>query len=479
MKLLKELVGECAYPDVKITSLCHESQSAKEGSLFFCLRGVKSDGHEYAADAVARGASAVVCEHALDINCPQVVVPSARAAFARAAAAFYGYPSRGLKMYGITGTNGKTTTSYVLAEILREAGEEVGLIGTNCIRYCGKSIPASLTTPDPVELSRTLYEMKSAGVTSVVMEVSAHALALDKTDGITFDVAGFTNLSRDHLDFFGNMKDYGAAKAKLFVGGKSKCVAINVDDPFGKKLLSVTDARKLAYGAENPADVFGIDLSMSAEGLKYIINITDDIGEVKFALPGKFNMYNTLCAATMAKLGGADTASILRGIRALRRVDGRYNVINAEKFSIIIDFAHTDDGLGNIITSVREFAPARIITVFGCGGNRDRTKRAAMGNVAARLSDIVVITSDNPRDEDPKAIIADVYEGIPPEKKTKTYTLPVRTDAIDFACGMAEDGDIVIVAGKGAERVQEIKGIKYDYNDEDYIMKLLQSGKIS
>lgn len=474
---LAELVRNCPseYAHIEITSICHAADQAEKGSLFFCLAGAQSDGHAYAAKAAERGAAAVVCMRAVNAACPQIRVENTRAAFAYAASAFYGHPSRALRLFGITGTNGKTTTSYVLAEILREAGEEVGLIGTNCIRYGGIMEPAVLTTPDPLELHGAFARMRKAGVTCVVMEVSAHALALDKTDGIVFDAVGFTNFSQDHLDYFGTMERYGAAKRKLFRAGAARSAAVNADDAFGQELLRTAEIPMLAYGKDNPADVFGIDLNMSAEGLTYVINAEDDIGEVKFALPGRFNMYNTLCAAAMAKLAGVELPAILQGIRSVRRVDGRFNIINTAKFSIIIDFAHTDDGLRNIITSVREFAPARILTVFGCGGNRDTAKRSAMGRVASELSDVAVITSDNPRDEDPEKIIADVLCGVSPSRKAQVYTEPDRRKAIVSALGMAERGDIVLIAGKGAERYQEIKGIKYEYNDEDYIMQLLQS----
>ncbi|MDE6397690.1 MAG: UDP-N-acetylmuramoyl-L-alanyl-D-glutamate--2,6-diaminopimelate ligase, partial [Clostridiales bacterium] len=427
----------------------------------------------YAAQAAANGAAAVVCERTVDAACPQICVEDTRTAFAYAAAAFYGHAHRKLKLFGITGTNGKTTTSYILAEILREAGENVGLIGTNCIRYGDVCEPAALTTPDPVQLHAAFARMCAAGATAVVMEVSAHALALRKTAGIVFDVAGFTNLSQDHLDYFGNMLAYGNAKRKLFCAAAAKCAAVNADDPFGREILRQASIPVLGYGYDGPADVFGIDLAMSAEGLQYIINLADDIGTVKFALPGRFNMYNTLCAAAMAKLAGINTETILRGIRRLKRVDGRYNVINAARFSVIIDFAHTDDGLKNIITSVREFAQARVLTVFGCGGNRDRTKRAAMGRVASSLSDITVLTSDNPRDEDPADIISDALCGVPPERRDFVYTEPDRKKAIALAFSLAQKGDVVLVAGKGAERYQEIKGIKHAYNDEEYIMEIL------
>lgn len=473
--ILEQCPAECG--DAEIADLCHEADKATAGSLFFCLAGSKADGHDYAAQAAQNGCVAIVCERAVQATCPQIRVANTREAFARAAAAFYGHPSRKLKTYGITGTNGKTTTSYILAEILREAGENVGLIGTNCIRYGDVCEPSVLTTPDPVQLHAALSRMILAGVTAVVMEVSAHALALEKTAGIVFDGVGFTNLSQDHLDYFKDMETYARAKKRLFTPKNAKCAVVNADDPFGRTLLGEAKIPTLSYGRNNPADVFGIDLSMSAEGLSYVINIADDIGEVKFALPGSFNMYNTLCAAAMAKQAGVLLPAILRGIRSVKRVDGRYNIINTAKFSVIIDFAHTDDGIKNILTSVREFAPARILTVFGCGGNRDRSKRAAMGRVASLLSDVTVLTSDNPRDEDPQAIIDDALQGVPRERRDSVYTEPDRKKAIVLAFSQAQEGDIVVVAGKGAEKYQEIKGVKYAYNDEEYILGLLQDGR--
>ncbi len=478
---LKNLIGSVSpeYGDIHISDICHDADKVSSGSLFVCLSGSRHDGHDFAVIAAQKGAAAIVGEKELDVSCPYIKTDNARKTFALACAAFYGNPAKSLKMYGITGTNGKTTTAYVLAEILKKAGEEVGLIGTNCIEYCGHSEPAVLTTPDPMELNDSLCKMKNCGVTAVVMEVSAHALALYKTAGIVYDAVGFTNLSQDHLDYFSDMETYGNAKKRLFTPENAKCAAINADDKFGRLLISEANIPVLSYGKENPADVFGINVNMSAEGLSYVINIADDIGEVKFALPGRFNMYNTLCAAAMAHLSRIKLKDILAGIRSLKRVDGRFNVINTSTFSIIIDFAHTDDGLGNIITSVREFAPERIITVFGCGGNRDKSKRAVMGRAASTLSDITVITSDNPRDEDPEAIIKDVLGGVPSDRLGSVYTNADRREAIKLAFKLATGGDIVIVAGKGAEKYQEIKGIKYPYNDEEYIMRLLQNRSVN
>ena len=473
-------ISELIETEIKaeVTGIAFSSDTVKAGDLFFCLKGSAFDGHDFAALAVEKGAAAVVCEREVDVSVPCLLVPDARLAFAKAASAFYGNPAKKLKTFGITGTNGKTTTAYILAEILRQAGERVGLIGTNCVQYGEVYRAANLTTPDPLELYATLADMVNAGITSVVMEVSAHALALQKTAGIRFTVAGFTNLSQDHLDYFGEMESYARAKAKLFTASMACRAVLNADDPFGRSLIQSCALPVLSYGTQNPADVFGIDLKMSAEGLSYLINAEDDIGRVKFALPGRFNMYNTLCAATMAHAVGVGLKDILRGIKAVKRVDGRYNLINATDFSVIIDFAHTADGLKNIITSVREFAPARLIVVFGCGGDRDKAKRPQMGEVAATLSDLCIVTSDNPRSEDPEAIIEEVLRGVPPERAAFVRSEPTRTEAIKQAFSLAEKGDMVLIAGKGAENYQEIKGVKHAYNDEAFVMKLLADKKI-
>ncbi len=473
MRIHKLLRG--ATCDVEIGGIAHQADKVRPGDLFFCLKGSKHDGHDYVAIAERNGAAAICCAHPVQAGVPCIVVPDTRRAFAKAASALYGNPAKKLQVFGITGTNGKTTTSYILAQILRAAGKNVGLIGTNCVEYAGESRPAQLTTPDPLELYATLADMLANGVECVVMEVSAHALALQKTAGIRFAVAGFTNLSQDHLDFFGNMEAYARAKKSLFSAANAKQAVINADDDFGRTLLSSCRLPVLTYGVDSPADVFGIDLKMSAEGLSFVINARDDIGTVRFALPGRFNMYNTLCAAAMAHAAGVDLNTIICGIKAVRRVDGRYNVINAADYSVIIDFAHTDDGLKNIIASVREFAPARLITVFGCGGDRDREKRPLMGAAAAQ-SDLCVLTSDNPRSEDPSSIIDEIAAGVPPEAEAKILREPDRKAAIRLALGEAKKGDIVLIAGKGAEQYQEVRGVRHPYNDEAYVMQLL-SGK--
>lgn len=457
----------CGY-ETEITSIAFDSRAVKPGALFFCLTGTE-DGHDYAFRAVLSGAAAVVCARPLGVGVPEVVVADTRVALSRACAAFYRHPERKLKLLAVTGTNGKTTTTYVLKSILEAAGHRVGIIGTTAVAFGDRQLPATLTTPDPTELYRIFSEMADAEIEYVIMEASAHALALRKLDGLVFEVGAFTNLSRDHLDYFVTMEAYAAAKKSLFAPAVCKTAVLNVDDAFGRELALERQADVLTYGCTYPADAFAIDLKMSIGGLSYVLNLADDIIEVKFNLPGRFNMYNTLCAAAMARALHVPLKEIARGIRNVTRVDGRFNVICTDKCGVIIDFAHTDDGLKNALLTVREFAPKRIITVFGCGGNRDKTKRPIMGKIVAEYSDFAIITSDNPRFEEPIDIIADIRAGI----ETNNYEVePDRKRAIVRAMTIAEKDDIVLIAGKGAEKYQDVKGVKHPYNDEEFVLGL-------
>ncbi len=458
--------------DIEITGLAFDSSRVKDGDLFFCLVGRENDGHTFAADAISRGAAAIVVERRLALDCIQIEVADSRHALALAASAFYGNPSKRLKLIGITGTNGKTTTTYIVKSIIEEAGHVCGIIGTNAIEYCGNKLDARLTTPDPIELHATLKDMADAGVEYVVMEVSAHAIKLNKVDGITYEVGAFTNFSRDHLDFFGDMKSYAQTKKSFFSAEHCRSAVINVDDELGKEIAHDSALPAVTYGVDNPSDVFGIDLSMSAYGLSYVINMADAVGHVKFSLTGRFNMYNTLCAAAVAMSLGFPLSAVTAGIRNVKKIDGRFNIINTAKCSVIIDFAHTDDGIANILRAIREFAPARIITVFGCGGNRDSSKRSVMGKIVSQMSDYCFVTSDNPRFEDPQAIIDQIISGISEIGGTNYTAVVDRKQAIRCAMEMAEKQDIVLIAGKGAERYNDVMGRRTPYNDEQYVMEI-------
>ncbi|MCH5153912.1 MAG: UDP-N-acetylmuramoyl-L-alanyl-D-glutamate--2,6-diaminopimelate ligase [Clostridiales bacterium] len=458
--------------DIEVSGLCFDSEKVKEGDLFFCLVGSENDGHMFAADAISRGAAAIVVERTLALDVPQIEVADTRKALSHAASAFYGNPSKHLKMIGITGTNGKTTTTYIVKSIIEAAGFSCGLIGTNAVEYLEHKTDARLTTPDPIELHAILKEMSDAGVEYVVMEVSAHALRLSKVDGIVYEVAAFTNFSRDHLDFFGSMDNYAQAKMSFFSPEHARSAVVNADDMLGNAILKNSKLPAVTYGVDNPSDVFGIDLEMSAYGLSYVINMADNVGRVKFSLTGRFNMYNTLCAAAIAMSLGFDLNTVIAGIRNVKKIDGRFNIINMSKCNVIIDFAHTDDGIANILRAIREFAPARIITVFGCGGNRDRTKRAVMGKIVSQMSDYCFVTSDNPRFEPPQDIIDEIASGIDEIGKTNYQKIVDRKQAIREAISMANKKDIVLIAGKGAERYNDVMGNRMPYNDEQYVMEL-------
>ena len=458
--------------DIEVEGLACDSSKVKEGYLFFCLVGRENDGHTFAADAISRGAAAIVVERRLALDCVQIEVDDTRVALSKSAAAFFGHPCKKLKLIGVTGTNGKTTTTYIVKSIVEAAGHSCGLIGTNAVEYAGNKIPSTLTTPDPIDLHRIFADMTAAGVEYVVMEVSAHALALKKVEGIIFEVAAFTNLSRDHLDYFGDMDTYASAKKQFFTQEHARTAVINADDSLGAEIARDATLHTITYGVDNPCDVFGIDLNMSAYGLSYVINVFDRVDSVKFNLTGRFNMYNTLCAAAIAEALELPFSAIIQGIRDVKKIDGRFNIINTAKCSVIIDFAHTDDGIANILRAIREFAPAKIITVFGCGGNRDTTKRAVMGKIVATMSDYCFVTSDNPRFEPPLEIIKQIESGIKEIGKTNYTPIVDRKEAIRAALAMAEKDDIVLIAGKGAEQYNDVMGRKQPYNDERFVMEI-------
>ncbi len=474
---LSELAAELSEAerlgDAEVAGLCTDSRVAGEGDLFFCFCGTKTDAHAYAAEAVRRGASAVVCEHRLPVSCAQLVTADGRAAMARIAAAFYAHPERSLKMAGITGTNGKTTTAAMLYRILNEAGIPTGIIGTLGASYAGVHVPPTLTTPDPVCLFSMLRDMVNAGIEAVVMEVSAHALALRKEAPVFYDVSVFTNLTRDHLDFFGDMKAYAAAKERLFFPEKCAYAVLNADDGFCRRLETVC-GEHITYGLETPAEAFALVESDTLRGCKALLNVQDELIEAAIPMTGRHNLSNALAAACAARRLGADADAVARGI-AGTRVEGRLeHVANVRGADIFVDFAHTPDGLEKSLSALREHCAGRLVALFGCGGDRDKGKREKMGEVAARLADFTVLTSDNPRYEDPYAIISAIERGFS-GSSCEYVVIEERERAIAYAVGMLAEGDVLLVAGKGAERYQEIMGIKYDYNDKDVIEKL--SGK--
>ena len=456
----------------EISGLSADSTKVKKGDLFFCYRGEKFDSHSCAGKVAAAGAAALVCERRLDCPLPQLIVKDGRAAVAAAAKFFYGDACDKLKIVGVTGTNGKTTTTYMLASVFRAAGKSVGVIGTLGISFAGRFISPELTTPDPIFLHCIFREMAESGVEYVFMEVSAHALYFDKVAGIHFEAGIFTNCTQDHLDFFGNMKEYSECKKKLFLGGRCRYSVINSDDALGREIMRFAPS-PVTYGLKNPADVFAVNVEESITGVKFVLNLFDELYEIRLALPAEHNVYNAMAAAAFAKVAGIGTETIARGLKSLKCVPGRLERAGSYNGAdIFVDFAHTPDGLEKSLQALKKLCRGRLYCLFGCGGNRDKSKRPLMGAVAAKYADFIVITSDNPRYEDPYDIITQIEEGVKPSDKAYV-TVTDRETATEYAVGLLREGDILLVAGKGGETYQEVMGIKHSYNDNTVIKNII------
>ena len=451
--------------------IAYDSRAVAPGQIFVALKGRHADGAAYAAQAAAAGASAVVAEDPADtaFAIPWIVVPNARLALARLAAEYFEHPSRDLRVVGVTGTNGKTTTAYLVAAIFEAAGTRCGMIGTVEYRVGVTAVPATRTTPEAPELQGLLRRMRDEGCGACAMEVSSHALALRRADAIRFAGAVFTNLTRDHLDFHESMEDYFAAKRRLFeLAGPDAPAVVNADDPRGATLLELS-GRAVSYGMARTADVSPGPLHFTLEGLAFEIRCPQGTVRVRSQLVGKPNVYNILAAVGVTAAMGVPIEAIEEGLRNLSGVPGRFEVVSspADDITVVVDYAHTDDALRNLLETARPMAQ-RLVTVFGAGGDRDRTKRPLMGLVAARLSDVVVITSDNPRSEDPARIIEEVMRGAEPEirqSQARVLTVVDRAEAIQTAVRDAAAGDLVLVAGKGHEKYQEIGGVSHPFDD--------------
>jgi UDP-N-acetylmuramoyl-L-alanyl-D-glutamate--2,6-diaminopimelate ligase len=462
---IKKIIGD--IENLKTETLIYDSKKVVHGSLFFCLKGENSDGHDYVADAVANGAIAIVCEKRLETKIPQIIVENSRKAFSICCGNLYGNPAKKLKMIAITGTNGKTTTSFLIRSILECEDKKVGLIGTQGA-YIGKQyFETNLTTPDPQVLHKLLKTMLDNKIEYVVMEASAHSLALDKLEGINFEVGVFTNFTQDHLDYFKTMDSYKKAKLKLF--NNIKCGVINFDDAVGLEIAKDLKVPLVSYALNTPSDIFAINILKKSLSSEFVINLCDNIFEVKSKLLGEFNIYNSLAAAGAASMLGVTIKNIKRGLEKLEKVPGRFNslkLINGA--TVIIDFAHTPDGIEKILTAIKQLPFNRIITVFGCGGNRDKGKRPKMGEIAERLSDFVVVTSDNPRFENPDLILEDIEGGM---ASNKHICIVDRKEAIQYAINLSRKHDVIAICGKGAEEYQDINGVKSPYNDFDVVIE--------
>lgn len=451
-------------PSVAITGIAHDSRRVEPGHVFVALRGQHADGTAFVAQAIERGAAAVVSQEVApaDTVVPWAQVSDARLALALLAVEVHGDPSRRMQVVGITGTNGKTTTAYLMASIFEAAGVRCGLLGTVAYRIGSDVREATRTTPEAPDVQALLAEMVDSGCDACVMEVSSHALALRRVDGITFAAAVFTNLTRDHLDFHADMEDYFQAKRRLFeLLPRDQPAVINADDPRAASLIE-TSGPSITYGINRPADVSLAPLSYSLQGLAFDARTPRGTIALRSTLVGRPNVYNILAAVATAVALDIPTEAIERGIASLVAVPGRFQVVStpADDVTVVVDYAHTDDALRNLLETARPLAAGRIITVFGCGGDRDRTKRPLMGVVAGRLSDVILITSDNPRSEDPARIIEEIQRGITPDTKKvgtqRVLAIVDRREAIEEAVRSAAPGDLVLVAGKGHEKYQVI-----------------------
>ncbi len=447
---------------IGIAELAYDSRKVEPGTLFFCVPGEKSDGHDFAATAVDAGATALVVERELQVDVAQVVVPDARAAMAPLAARLFGDPTSELKVIGITGTNGKTTTAFLLREVLEAAGIQCGLLGTVKQVVGGVEEEVERTTPEAIDLQRTFRRMADGGDSACVMEVSSHALALHRCDAIHFDVALFTNLTQDHLDFHGDMEDYFSSKRLLFEMGPGTAI-VNVDDPYGRRLAGEFEC--VTFSAEGAdADLAASEVGIGALGAEFTVN-----GRTRIAtqLPGRFNVANALGAFATATAMGAEPEAAAAGLSVAAAPPGRFEPIDeGQAFSVLVDYAHTPDSLENVLRAAREMTTGRVLTVFGAGGDRDRDKRPKMGRAGAENADLVIVTSDNPRSEDPAAIVAEVRAGAGVGNGVEVEV--DRRAAIALALSRAEPGDTVVIAGKGHEQGQEFEnGRKLPFDDRE------------
>lgn len=453
-----------------ITSIENDNRKVQQGSLFICIKGYTVDGHDFAEAAVKSGAVAVVAEHDLPLNVPVIVVNDTNRAMAVLADAFYGQPSRKFKLVGITGTNGKTTVSHLIEKVLSDAGKKTGLIGTMYTKIGAKMIETKNTTPESLTLQKTFKSMADEGVEAAVMEVSSHALDLGRVHGTEFDVAVFTNLSQDHLDYHHTMEEYKHAKGLLFsqLGNtfetnKPKFAVLNVDDPASDSFMRGTSAHIITYGIDQKADISAKDITMTSKGTAFTLSAAGRELLVNMQLIGKFSVYNVLAGIGAGLALGMPLEHIIRSIEGVEGVAGRFELVNAgQDFTVIVDYAHTPDSLENVLSTISQFAQKKVFVVVGCGGDRDRTKRPLMAKIACNLATDPIFTSDNPRSEDPIEILKDMQAGAEGE----SYQLiPDRKAAIEFAVKNASEGDVILIAGKGHETYQIIGSQVFDFDD--------------
>ncbi len=471
-EILKGIDVKNAYSDVDVLDVTQDSRLVKEGSLFVCIKGAVFDGHNVAAEMLEKGAAAIVVERDLGLD-KQIIVDNSRAVYSPICSNFFNNPADKLKLIGLTGTNGKTTTTFLIKQILENVGKKVGLIGTVQNMIGDKIYPAKFTTPDPYELQKLFAMMVDAGCEYCVMEVSSQALAQGRVNGLRFALAAFTNLTQDHLDYHKTWENYFNSKRILFEN--ADIAVTNADDEHGMKIIEDLDFDKIVTYAVNTNDASYVakNVSFKPSGVEYEL-VGDSIGRCNCPIPGRFSVYNSLCAASCALSLGIDFSDVLDAISKSNGVKGRIEVVpnGGRDFTIIIDYAHSPDGLENIITSLQEIAKGRVVTLFGCGGDRDKTKRPKMGKIVAELSDYCIVTSDNPRSENPADIIKDILVGM--EGINTPYTvIENRKEAIAYAIKNAQKDDIILLAGKGHETYQILPTGTIHFDEREAVAEIL------
>ncbi|MBM7701770.1 UDP-N-acetylmuramoyl-L-alanyl-D-glutamate--2,6-diaminopimelate ligase [Metabacillus iocasae] len=482
--LLSHLHGFKNIPseNVEITSIEMDSREVKEGSLFICVKGYTVDGHDYAHMAVEKGARAIIAEKPLNVNVPVVIVKDTKRAMAVLADSFYKQPTQKLHLIGVTGTNGKTTTTHLMEHIFKANKKKTGLIGTIEIRIGDDAYDVKNTTPESVTLQQTFHQMVEEQVDVAMMEVSSHALDLGRVHGCDFDVAVFTNLTQDHLDYHKTMDDYRRAKGLLFAQlgnaynhSKPKFAILNVDDEATSEYIRSTAATVITYGIDKECDIRATNIQMTSAGTTFTLVTPTETAEVKMKLIGKFSVYNVLAATAACLVSGVSLSLIVEQLANIEGVSGRFEVVDeGQPFTVVVDYAHTPDSLENVLRTVKQFAKGSIYAIVGCGGDRDRTKRPLMANIAAENSTEAVLTSDNPRSEDPQQILEDMIKGI----STSNYvTIIDRKEAIQYAINKAERDDVIIIAGKGHETYQIIGSEVFDFDDREVARQLIREKK--
>lgn len=464
----------CGDSEVEVNEIQYDSRKLKENDLFVCIEGYNTDGHKYISNACKSKVSAIICTKVPESlpECTLIKVSESRKVLALISANYYGHPEKKLKLIGITGTNGKTTSTYMMKKILESTGEKVGLIGTIANYIGNEKIDSSRTTPESLELFQLFNKMLEKGVKYCVMEVSSHSLYLNRVYGIEFNEGVFTNLTQDHLDFHKTFENYYNAKLILFKNSKTS--VINMDDKYGKKVYSDLENNKITYGINENVDLKAENIKLHSRGIEFDMKYLEKSVHINLNIPGRYNIYNALGSAAACMLEGLTMEQIKIGIEALKAVPGRCEAFEADRkldFDIIIDYAHTPDSLMNILKTTREFTKNKLIVVFGCGGDRDSLKRPIMGDIGTSMSDIAIITSDNPRSEEPMKIIEDIINGV---KKDNYIKIEDRKEAIKKAITIAEKGDVIVIAGKGHEDYQVLKEGKIHFDEREVVAEILK-----